>query len=155
MDGGAMDPDRPSFLLVDGNNILHAWDDLRSMLLRSAEKARSELIRRLTDWSDDSDERIVLAFDGGNRSPRAEQREGRIQVIYGGAGETADAMIERLVLKYAASYRLTVATDDRAVQDLSAAAGAEVISAGLLQDRLEAGIRARQEWLRRHRRRKP
>jgi predicted RNA-binding protein with PIN domain len=150
-----MDPQRPSFLLVDGNNILHAWDELRPTLLRSAEQARTELIRRLTDWSDDSDERIVLAFDGGTRSARNERREGRIQVIYGGAGETADAVIERLVLKYAASYRLTVATDDRAVRDLSAAAGAEVISAGLLQDRLEAGLRARQEWLRRHRRRKP
>jgi predicted RNA-binding protein with PIN domain len=150
-----MDPHRPSFLLVDGNNVLHAWDDLRPVLLRSAEQARAELIRRLTDWSDDSDERIVLAFDGGTRSARTEQREGRIQVIYGAVGETADAVIERLVLKYAASYPLIVATDDRAVRDLSAAAGAEVISAGLLKDRLEAGLRARQEWLRRHRRRKP
>jgi predicted RNA-binding protein with PIN domain len=146
---------RPSFLLVDGNNILHAWEDLRPLMARSADKARVSLIRRLIDWSDDSDERLVLVFDGGVRSPRDEQREGRIQIIHGGAGETADTVIERLVLKYAGAYRLVVATDDRAVGDLSAAAGAEVISAALLHDRLEAGIRARGEWLRRHRRRNP
>jgi predicted RNA-binding protein with PIN domain len=150
-----MDPNRPSFLLVDGNNILHAWEDLRPLLARSADKARTCLIRQLTDWSDDSEERVVLVFDGGGRSPRDEQREGRIQILHGDAGETADAVIERLVLKYAGTYRLVVATDDRAVQDLSAGAGAEVISAGLLRDRITAGLRSREEWLRRHRRRNP
>jgi predicted RNA-binding protein with PIN domain len=149
-----MDPDRPSFLLVDGNNVLHAWEDLRALRTRSADRARRELIRRLTDWSDDSDDRVVLVFDGGARSPRDEQRDRRIQVIHGGPGETADAVIERLVLKYATSYRLTVATDDRAVQDLAAAAGAETISCDLLKARLESGARNRADWLRRHRRKK-
>jgi predicted RNA-binding protein with PIN domain len=147
-----MDPDRPSFLLVDGNNVLHAWEDLRPLRTRSADLARRELIRRLTDSSDDSDDRVVLVFDGGTRSPRDEQRDRRIQVIHGGPGETADAVIERLVLKYATSYRLTVATDDRAVLDLAAAAGAETISCDLLKARLEAGARNRADWLRRHRR---
>jgi predicted RNA-binding protein with PIN domain len=149
-----MDPARPSFLLVDGNNVLHAWEDLRPLRLRSAELARRELTRLLTDWSDDADDRVVLVFDGGTRSPRDEQRERRIQVIHGGPGETADAVIERLVLKYAGSYGLTVATDDRAVLDLAAAAGAETISCDLLKARLEAGARNREDWLRRHRRKK-
>lgn len=149
-----MDPDRPSFLLVDGNNVLHAWEDLRPMRLRSVELARRELIRRLIDWSDDADERVVLVFDGGSRSPRDEQRDRRIQVIHGGPGETADAVIERLVLKYGATYGLSVATDDRAVRDLAAAAGAETISCDLLKARLEAGHQNRADWLRRHRRKK-
>jgi uncharacterized protein len=147
-----MDPARPSFLLVDGNNVLHAWEDLRPLRLRSAELARRELTRLLTDWSDDADDRVVLVFDGGTRAPRDEQRDRRIQVIHGGPGETADAVIERLVLKYAGSYGLTVATDDRAVVDLAAAAGAETISCDLLKARLEAGARNRADWLRRHRR---
>ncbi len=147
-----MDSDRPSFLLVDGNNVLHAWEDLRPLRIRSADLARRELIRRLTDWSDDSDDRVVLVFDGGINSPRDEQRDRRIQVIHGGPGETADAVIERLVSKYGASYRLTVATDDRAVQDLAAASRAETISCDLLKARLEAGARNRADWLRRHRR---
>lgn len=147
-----MDSNRPSFLLVDGNNVLHAWEDLRPLRIRSVDPARRELIRRLTDWSDDSEDRVVLVFDGGARSPRDEQRDRRIQVIHGGPGETADAVIERLVSKYGASYRLTVATDDRAVLDLAAAAGAETISCDLLKARLEAGARNRADWLRRHRR---
>lgn len=147
-----MDSNRPSFLLVDGNNVLHAWEDLRPLRIRSVDLARRELIRRLTDWSDDSEDRVVLVFDGGARSPRDEQRDRRIQVIHGGPGETADAVIERLVSKYGASYRLTVATDDRAVLDLAAAAGAETISCDLLKARLEAGARNRADWLRRHRR---
>ena len=147
-----MDSQRPSFLLVDGNNILHAWEDLRQWMSRSTARARAELTQRLTDWCDDSEERVVLVFDGGGSSLRDEKRDGRIQVIYGGGGETADVVIERLVLKYAATYVLTVATDDRAVQDLSAAAGAEVISSEGLRDRLDAGARRREEWLRKHRR---
>lgn len=148
-----MDSDRPSFLLVDGNNILFAWSSLRERRAASPDAARADLIRQLTDWSDDSDDRVVLAFDGGVRAPREEARGKRIQVIYGGPGETADAVIERLVLKYAATYSLTVASDDHAVRDLVEAAGAEVISADGLRDRIEAGMKDRAEWLRRHRRR--
>lgn len=142
---------RPSFLLVDGNNILHAWEDLRPVLRQGVEKARAELVRRLVDWVDDSDERLVLVFDGGRKSTREEHRESGIQILFGSAGETADVLIERLVSKYAGTYRLTVATDDRAVSELASAAGAETLSsAGLLQ-RVEAGNRLRAEWLRNHR----
>ena len=75
-------------------------------------------------------------------------------MIHGSPGETADAIIERLVLKYAGIYRLSVATDDFAVRDLSAAAGAETISCAALADRLEAGRRARERWLEGRRRRR-
>ncbi len=146
-----MDSDGPSFLLVDGNNILHAWEDLRTIATRNRRRAVVDLIRRLTDWSDDAEEKVVLVFDGGGALPREEQRDRRIQVIQGGGSETADVLIERLASKYAGIYRLAVATDDRAVQNLAAAAGAEVISSEGLKDRLDAGARRRAEWLRRHR----
>ncbi len=146
-----MAQDAPSFLLVDGNNILHAWEDLRSLLRASRERARAELVCRLTDWSDDADSRVVLVFDDGGTAPRNEQREGRIQILYGAPGETADSIIERLALKYANIYRIEVATDDRAIFDLAAAAGAETLSAAALQDRLAADLRARDRWLARHR----
>jgi predicted RNA-binding protein with PIN domain len=149
-----MSNDRPSFLLVDGNNILHAWEDLAALLRRFRNAARAELVRLLTDWSDDADERVVLVFDGGGASPRDEVRERRIQIIHGASGETADSIIERLALKYAETYRLVVATDDLAVRDLAEAAGAEGISADALRDRIEAGRRARARWIERHRRRK-
>lgn len=148
-----MDSSRPSFLLVDGNNILFAWAALRERHAESREAARAELIRQLTDWSDDSDVRVVLAFDGGVRAPREEVRGKRIQVIHGGPGETADAVIERLVLKYSETCTLTVASDDHAVRDLVEAAGASVISAEGLLDRIDSGMKNRAEWLRRHRRR--
>lgn len=144
--------ERPSFLLVDGNNVLHAWEDLRPALRQGVEKARAELVRRLVDWSDDSEERLVLVFDGGRKSTRDEHRESGIQILFGSAGETADVMIERLVSKYAATYRLTVATDDRAVSELASAAGAETLSSAGLLHRVEAANRLRAEWLRKHRR---
>ena len=142
----------PSFLLVDGNNILHAWEDLRPALRQGVERARAELIRRLVDWSDDADERLVLVFDGGRKSQREEQRQSGIQVIFGSAGETADVVIERLVSKYAGTYRLIVATDDRSVDELAAAAGAETLSSIGLHQLLASGARHRSEWLRKHRR---
>ncbi|MGA0850003.1 MAG: NYN domain-containing protein, partial [Chthoniobacterales bacterium] len=69
-------------------------------------------------------------------------------------GQTADAIIERLVLKYAATHRLTVATNDNLVRTAAVAAGASTIDAGMLFEqigRAEGEMRETMEKLRRRR----
>ncbi len=101
------------YLLVDGHSVIFAWPELRSLHIRRMGAAREALVRTLTDYQDQSGVRVVLVFDGqGERV--TEDQEGRdgIQIFYARAGQTADAIVERLVAKYAASHHLTVATSD-------------------------------------------
>ena len=106
----------PSFLLVDGNNIIHAWPDLLKLHRRRSGLAHEELIRRLGAYRDYSGQRVVVVFDG-RRSRLTEEREpGGLQVIYTSQDKTADDIVERLAIKYASQYEIVVATDDRAEQ---------------------------------------
>lgn len=148
---GVMSTSRPSFLLVDGNNILHAWDDLRGVLLRDRERARSELVQRLTEYRHFTGQRVVLVFDGRAAQAAEERPAGGIQIIFSNSRQAADGVIESLVRTYAATYDLIVATDDRAVQDVAVGAGAEAISAAALESRVSAGEIERNRWLDRHR----
>ena len=140
-----------SFLLVDGNNIIHAWPDLLDLHRCIPGSAHTELIRRLADFRDYSGERIVIVFDGRAAGTTEERPSSGLQVIYTSQSQTADDVIERLAIKYAGRYRITVATDDRAEQDLVVAAGGEALSADGLRQRIEGGRRDLDDWLKRHR----
>lgn len=125
--------EKPSFLIVDGNNIIHAWEDLRALHRQRRGLGHTELLRQLRQFHDASDFRVVVVFDG-KRGPRQEEREaGGFQIIYTDGGSTADDVIERLTARYAKKFRLVVATDDRAEQDLVTTFGAEVWTAAMLQ----------------------
>lgn len=148
-----MSDQRPSFLLVDGNNIIHAWADLLQLHQKRGGLAHAELIRRLGELRDFSGYRIVLVFDGTGATASDERSPGGLQVIYTSRSHTADDVIERLAIKYAGTYQIIVATDDRAEQDVVVAAGGEAMSSGGLRQLLESGRRDLDDWLRRHRRR--
>ncbi len=143
-----------TFLLVDGNNIIHSWPELKDLHRRGKGLAHEKLRHLLELYQDASGERVVLVFDG--RRERIQMEGGRraheVQVIYSDASHTADDVIERLSAKYANRYRLTVATNDLAEQNMVYSLGAEVISAESLFQRLENSQGAFDEWLERHRR---
>jgi predicted RNA-binding protein with PIN domain len=75
-----------------------------------------------------------------------------VQVFYPQAGQTADAIIERLALKYAATHRLTVATNDNLIRTAAVAAGAATMDSETLLaelQRAEDEMRGTLEKLRR------
>lgn len=135
----------PSFLIVDGNNVIHAWPDLLALHRKRRGLGHAELCRRLRQFHDQSDHRVVVVFDGRGGSKSEEREPGGFQVIYTDGGSTADGAIERLVARYRGRYRLAVATDDGAEQNLVAAMGAEVWSAQALRDAVD---RAEGDWRR-------
>lgn len=149
-----MNDSRPSFLLVDGNNIIHAWPDLSELHRRRRGSAHEELVRRLTSYRDYSGRRIVVVFDGRGATINEEREAGGIQVIYSSEGNTADDIVERLAIKYAKTYEILVATDDRAEQDVVVAAGGEAISSLGLRSLLEGSEREMTDWIERNRKRK-
>ena len=142
------------FLLVDAHNVIFAHPELSALHRRNPTAARGELVRLLERHQDAAGVRVVVVFDGGSHSKASTDLSGPagVQVFYPRPGQTADAIIERLVLKYAATHRLTVATNDNLIRTAAVAAGASTTGAETLFDemaRAEGEVRATLEKLRR------
>ena len=127
----------PEYLIVDGHSVIFAWPELRGLHERRTSLARDALVRKLRDYQDWTGVRVVVVFDGKGSSVDASSDPGEIQIFYSRAGQTADAIVERLASKYAAQYQLLIATDDYLEQQTAAACGAECISAEGLRGLLE------------------
>jgi predicted RNA-binding protein with PIN domain len=122
------------FLLVDAHNVIFAHPDLAALHRKNPGAAREHLIRQLERHQDASGVRVVAVFDGGSRTGTSADLSGPagVQVFYPRAGQSADAIIERLVLKYAATHRLTVATNDNLIRTATVAAGASTMDSETL-----------------------
>lgn len=144
------------FLLVDAHNVLFSRPDLAALHRRTPAAARERLIRILERHQDATGLRVVAVFDGGTKSRPASELSGEagIQVIHPKSGQSADAIIEQLVIKYAGVHRLTVVTGDNLVRTASAAAGASTMDPDALFDEIARSnndLNATLERLRRRR----
>ena len=142
-----------SFLLVDGNNIIHAWPELHDLHRRQKGLARTELQRQLLEYQDQSGKRVVLVFDGRGPGITDEREPNGLQVIYTNGSSSADDVIERLAAKYAEKYDLTVATDDLLVQNGVISSGGFAISSNQLSDWLDRAAGEMQRFIERRRKR--
>ncbi|MFK5920939.1 MAG: NYN domain-containing protein [Verrucomicrobiota bacterium] len=143
-----------TYLLVDGNNVIHAWPELKELHRSGIGLAHERLKLLLGRYQDVSGVRVVLVFDGrGERMESPQHRaEHEVQVFYSDSSHTADDIIERLSAKYAQRHRITVATDDLAEQNMVYALGAEVIFTDGLCDLLESSQSVMDDSLKRYRR---
>jgi predicted RNA-binding protein with PIN domain len=118
-------------LLVDGSNIMHAWPELRTLLKRDRDTARSRLSLAVAAIHDAGQARVTLVFDGRGSELVVEQPSGHTNLahVFTPTGTTADDVIEQLVGRAAAPGACVVASDDRAVRSTVEALGAESISA--------------------------
>lgn len=127
----------PQYLIVDGHSIIFAWPELRALHERRTSLAREALVRRLRDYQDWTGVRVVVVFDGKGTAIDASADPGEIQIFYSRAGQTADAIVERLASKYGGQFNLLIATSDYLEQETVAACGAEYISAEGLRGLLD------------------
>ena len=93
----AMDPEE-RYLLVDGYNIIFAWDDLRAMARESISLARETLIRMLVNYQGYKKCNLILVFDAYKVSGGEEkvEKNGGIYIVYTREAEIADVYIERV-----------------------------------------------------------
>lgn len=139
------------YLIVDGHSIIFAWPELRALHARRPAAARDALVKTLIDYQDACGTRVVLVFDG--KGPKASEESEAIQVFYSPSGKTADELVERLVAKYGAIHRLTVATSDRLEQQTVITFGAaSCISAEGLRMLIDGAERDLSRRLKAHRR---
>ena len=124
-------PQGPEYLLIDGYNIIFAWDDLTALAKSSLEAARDALIDRVAGYRAMKRLEIILVFDAykvkGNRG-EVEQING-VTVVYTKEAETADAYIERVTHELGRRHRVRVATSDNLEQLIILGNGALRISA--------------------------
>ena len=128
---------QPQYLIVDGHSVIFAWPELRALHERRTSLARDVLVRKLRDYQDWTGVRVVVVFDGRGMSVSSSADPGEIQIFYSRAGQTADAIVERLASKYGGQFCLLVATSDYLEQETAAACGAECLSAEALRGLLD------------------
>ena len=133
-------PPREQYLIVDGYNIIFAWDHLAKAAESDLDAARRQLIDQLTSYAGFKKCRLVLVFDGYKRkgNPGEKSAAHNIQIVYTREGVTADQYIEELVGRIGSNYNLRVATSDALVQIASLRSGVLRMSARELLEEVTA-----------------
>ncbi len=137
-------PLKQQYLIVDGYNIIFAWEDLAQIAQTDLDTARDRLIDRLSSFAAFKKCRLVLVFDGYNRpgNPGEKTAQLGINVVFTPQGQTADGYIEELVDKIGPNYAVRVATSDGLIQLSSLRSGVLRLSARELEAEVN---RAREE----------
>ena len=130
----------PEYLLVDGYNVIFAWDELKAVARNSLEGARHLLMDLLCNYQGYKKCVIILVFDAykvkGN--PGTVEHYRNIHVVYTKEAETADAYIERATYEIAKEHRVRVATSDNLEQLIILGHGAVRVSAREFKEEVEA-----------------
>ena len=129
----------PEYLLVDGYNIIFAWDELKTIAEENLDAARKQLCDILSNYRGFRKCRVIAVFDaykvkGGQGS--VEKYHG-IHVVYTKEAETADAYIERATYEIGRHHRVRVATSDGPEQLIILGHGALRISASAFRQEVE------------------
>ena len=127
------------YLLVDGYNILYAWEDMRELMQVTLDGARHRLMDILCNYQGYRKCRLIVVFDaykvpGGVGSA---QDYHNIHVVYTKAAETADQYIEKFAHEMGRRYRVTVATSDGLEQLIIRGQGCILMSAADLREDIE------------------
>ena len=129
----------PEYLLVDGYNIVFAWDELKAAAKENLDAARQMLMDILSNYQGFKKNVVILVFDA-YKVPRSVQdvtRYHNIYVVYTKEAETADAYIERATYEIGRHHRVRVATSDGAEQLIILGHGALRLSASTFRAEVE------------------
>ena len=129
----------PEYLLVDGYNIVFAWDELKAAAKENLDAARQMLMDILSNYQGFKKNVVILVFDA-YKVPRSVQdvtRYHNIYVVYTKEAETADAYIERATYEIGKHHRVRVATSDGAEQLIILGHGALRLSASTFRAEVE------------------
>ena len=118
-------------LIVDGNNALHSVSDLNSILLHDRRTARDSLVRLLQPIHDEEGYRITVVFDGreGIGSIRKHGSDDTFSIVYSSPEQSADGVIERMLLAARKPEIITVATNDNLIRNCAYEVGASAVRA--------------------------
>lgn len=131
---------KPKYLIVDGYNMIFAWDGLKELAQTDLSAARERLLDILSNYCGFSPCELVVVFDsyrvkGGTGS---RSRRDALRVVYTKENESADLYIESLVEQIGRNYTVRVATSDALIQLSALRSGVLRISARELLREIES-----------------
>ncbi|MBK1834258.1 NYN domain-containing protein [Roseibacillus ishigakijimensis] len=135
-------------LIVDGHNALLGLARFAERHRENGTLAREQLIDWLSRYQSASEDAVVVVFDGRGAQRDVQQGdEGEVMVIYARARESADAVVEQLAASQAKKRRVLVASNDRSIQYAVANGGADFMTLGALELRVEGQLGSwRRHW---------
>ena len=130
---------RPEFIIVDGYNLIFAWDELKKLAADRLDLARGRLMDMLSNYCGFTKAKLVLVFDGfrtpGNPGSREDYHN--INVAFTKDGETGDAYIERLADEIGKNYSVRVVTSDNLIRLSALRSGVLRCSSGEFKNEVE------------------
>lgn len=119
------------YLLVDGYNIIFAWEELRELAEVNMDGARGKLMDILCNYQGVKKCSLILVFDAYKLEgfPGEVQKYHNIHVVYTKEAETADQYIEKVAHEIGHKYDVTVATSDGTEQVIIRGQGCRLLSA--------------------------
>lgn len=141
-------PLRPRYYLVDGYNMIFAWQELAGLAREDLDAARRWLIDRLISFAGFQHCPMTIVFDGYKRKGSTGEKTGTatVQIVYTREGETADSYIQSLAAQIGRNYHVCVATSDALVQLSSLGSGVLRMSARELHDAVEDAHRQMKKY---------
>lgn len=129
----------PDYLLVDGYNIIFAWDDLKKIANENLDAARAELVKRMCNYQGYAGCELILVFDAYRVKGKHREVEKycNINIVFTKESETADSYIERVTHELSKEHRVRVATSDGVEQMIILGNGAMRISAAEFRKRCD------------------
>lgn len=131
--------DAEEYLLVDGYNIIFAWQDLKELAEVNIDAARDRLADVLCNYQGYKKCHVILVFDAYRVKNHAETviPYHNIHIVYTKEAETADNYIARTAARMEGQYKVTVATSDALVQMIIWGKSAVRLSAQGLREEVE------------------
>ena len=127
------------YLLVDGYNVIHAWDDLKELYYENVEAATGKLMDILCNYQGFKKCAVILVLDAYKKEGNAMaiQKYHNIHVVYTKEAETADQYIEKVVHEIGRKYNVSVVTSDKVEQVIIQGQGARLISSREFKEEVE------------------
>ncbi|MBO5523677.1 MAG: TetM/TetW/TetO/TetS family tetracycline resistance ribosomal protection protein [Roseburia sp.] len=131
-------PQKEEYLLVDGYNVIFAWQQLKELAAVNIDSARGKLLDILSNYQGIRGCHLIVVFDAyrvqGHKTELFDYHN--IHVVYTKEAETADAYIEKFAHENGRKYRVTVATSDGLEQIIIRGAGCLLLSARDLEQEI-------------------
>lgn len=138
------------FILVDGYNVIFAWDELKALARENIDSAREALIEILCNYKGTIDSEIIVVFDayrvrGGERKTIKQEN---VWVVYTGEAESADTYIEKTTFEIKKHrYRTRVVTSDVAEQIIIMSNNASAVAPMTFKKEIDAAEEKVRKWL--------
>ena len=136
---GSRPKKQEEYLLVDGYNVIFAWEELKELAEVNMDSARGKLLDLLCNYQAIRKCQLIAVFDAyrviGHETEISDYHN--IHVVFTKEAETADQYIEKFAHEHASNYRVTVATSDGLEQIIIRGEGCHLISSRELKEEME------------------